>query len=456
MTDKSDKPTIFITGASSGIGACLADLAKQAHMQVRTTGRSGGDVQQDLGDPDAPRILADFARGANMAVLNAAIAPGVGSELEMTVNLTRQLQLAILLLQDNPRIKLAFVGSVISGAIIPAYPAYCAAKAGIAAFARALAAEFPGQILLFHPSGTKSKFMERAGVTAPGHLDSTQAVAGRLLTLLQAPCYPWRRPATWKAWAIDWAAKLAVVKGPKPAGFAGGQTLITGAASGLGRALYAQIDGALGLDLKGPDLDSKGTDQGIDMSVDLSQPLPELSTAIPSTAKIDRLINCAGVNWTGSTLEMPYADIARLVQINLRAPLALEAQLAPRQVVQISSLCHQVGYPYGAVYAATKSALAIWGQCQGHVVVYPGPMDTPQAAAARLGGNPSANIGDPGQVATQVIRASAKGQRQLVPGFSNKILRIVGRLAPHISTSLFARDQRRRMNDHSSVKRPTS
>ena len=383
-------------------------------------------MRKDLIDADAPQVLAEFAKTTDIAVLNAAIAPGAGMETELTVNLTRQMQLAVLLLQHNPNIQLAFVGSVVSGAILPAYPAYCAAKAGLATFARALAAEFPGQILLYHPSGTKSKFMERAGVTAPDHLDSTEAVAKRLLDLLSKSRYPWRRPATWKAWAIDWAAKLALVKGPKVPAFAKGKTLITGAASGLGRALLAQCPNALGLDLAGTDIEA-----------DLANPLPELP-------KVNRLINCAGINWTGPTLDMPYAEIARLVRVNLLAPLALEEALKPQQVVQISSLGHQVGYPLAAVYVATKSALAIWGQCQGQLVIYPGPMDTPQAAAARLGGKPSRSIADPAKVAEQILSASAKGQRQLVPGLSNKLLRLGGRLFPHKVTATFAKDQRKR------------
>lgn len=424
MTDK----TIFITGGSSGIGACLADLARAQGYKVLTTGRSGGDLMKDLGDEDAPHVLAAFAKSADIAVLNAAIAPGVGTDLEFTVNLTRQMQLALLLLKQNPKIKLAFVGSVISGAIIPAYPAYCAAKAGIAAFARALAAEFPGQILLYHPSGTESKFMERTGVENPGHLDSTEAVAGRLLTLLGKTRYPWRRPATWKAWAIDWAAKLALIKGPKVSTFGGGTTLVTGAASGLGKALKKQVPDAIGLDLTDADIEA-----------DLASPLPDLPQA-------DRLINCAGITWTGTTLDMPYEEIERIVRVNLLAPLALEEAVKPQQVIQISSLAHQLGYPYAAVYAATKSALAIWGQCQGHLVVYPGPMDTPQATAARLGGEPSKAIADPNDVAEAILRASTRGQRQLVPGFANKMLRIAGRLFPNLTTATFAKDQQKRLS----------
>ena len=428
MTGKSTGKTIFITGASNGIGKYLAELAQAAGHTVLTTGRSAGELRKDLIEEDAPQVLAEFAKSADIAVLNAAIAPGVGVETEFKVNLTRQMQLALLLLKQNPKIKLAFVGSVISGAIIPTYPAYCAAKAGLAAFARALAAEFPGQVLLYHPSGTESKFMERTGVTNPGHLDSTEAVAGRLLTLISKTRYPWRRPATWKAWAIDWAAKLAVVKGPKVPAFQGGSTLITGAASGLGQALKAHCPEAIGLDLA----DS-------DVSADLSRPLPDLPTA-------ERLINCAGITWTGPTPDMPYDQVERLVQVNLLAPIALEEALEPQQVVQISSLSHQVGYPFAAVYAATKSALAIWGQCQGHLVIYPGPMDTPQATAARLGGEPSKAIADPSKVAKQILAVSLKGQRQLVPGLANKTLRVAGRLLPNITTAAFAKDQRKRLS----------
>ena len=424
MTDKTDKPTIFVTGASNGIGACLADMAKASGFCVRTTGRSGGDLRKDLMDADAPQVLADFAKGSDMAVLNAAIAPGAGMHTEITVNLLRQMQLALLLLKQNPKVKIAFVGSVISGAIIPAY---CAAKAGLAAFARALAAEFPGQILLFHPSGTQSKFMERTGVTHPGHLDRTQAVAGRLFSLLQKQSYPWRRPATWKAWAIDWVAKLALIKGPKPEVFAGGTTLITGAASGLGKAFYTQTKSAIGLDLA-----------DADVAADLSQPLPKLPPA-------DRLINCAEANWTGQTLDMPYGEIERLVQINLLSPLALEDVLSPMQIIQISSLSHQLGHPYGAVYAATKSALAIWGQCRGHIVVYP-EMGAPQISSAHLGNKSSTRIGGSAKIARQVLKASTIGQRQLVPGLANKVLRVIGRLFPHISTGILARNQRRRLS----------
>lgn len=418
--------TIFITGASNGIGKSLAEQAAAAGHQVRTTGRSGGDMAKDLIDEDAPQVLADFARGADIAVLNAAVAPGVGVETEFLVNLTRQMQLAILLLKQNPEIRLAFVGSVISGALISAYPAYCAAKAGIAAFARALAAEYPGQILLYHPAGTQSKFMERTGITNPGHLDKTEAVAGRLLTLLERLRYPWRRPSSWKAWAIDWVAKLALINGPKVPAFAGGKTLVTGAKSGLGKALALARPGLDGIDLP---------------EVDLRAPLP---TDLPPA---DRLINCAGITWTGRTADMPYDKIAELVAVNLIAPVRLEQQLAPQQTVQISSLSHQIGYPYAAVYAATKSALATWGRCRGHLVVYPGPMDTPQAAQARLGGEPSKAIADPAHVAQQILRASARGQRQLVPGLANKALRIFGRLLPHMLTAAFARDQRRRLSE---------
>lgn len=428
MTGKTNPLNIFITGASNGIGNCLAEMAGKAGHNVLTTGRSGGMLVKDLSDEDAPKVLAKFARNADIAVLNAAIAPGVEVELQLTVNLTRQMQLALLLLKNNPNIKLAFVGSVISGAVIPSYPAYCAAKAGIAAFARALAAEFPGQILLYHPSGTQSKFMERSGVSSPGHLDSTAAVAGRLLTLIQKETYPWRRPATWKAWVIDWAAKLGLVLGPKPEPFDDGTTLVTGAGSGLGKALVSADPSAIGMDISGADV------QG------------NILKDLPNLPRVDRLINCAGDTWTGPSTKMPYGKIEHLMEVNLLGPIKMEGTLRPKQTIQISSLSHQIGYPFAAVYAATKSAIATWGLCRGHLVVFPGPMNTPQAAAARLGGQPSKTISEPAFVAKSVLAGSKKGLKQLVPGQQNKILRIAGRLFPHITTAAFARDQLRRLS----------
>lgn len=113
----------------------------------------------------------------------------------------------------------------------------------------------------------------------------------------------------------------------------------------------------------------------------------------PAAGGIDILINNAGVGWSGPLTDMGAADVARLVAVNLTAPIELTRLLTPSlaaggrgRVVFISSIAGATGAPHEAVYAATKAGLTYFaeslrfelaGSGVGVSVVVPGVIDTP-------------------------------------------------------------------------------
>jgi short-subunit dehydrogenase len=119
-------------------------------------------------------------------------------------------------------------------------------------------------------------------------------------------------------------------------------------------------------------------------------PIPPLPVA---GGGIDILINNAGVGWAGPLTEMSAATVARLVAVNLTAPIELTRLLTPTlaaggrgRVVFISSIAGETGAPHEAVYAATKAGLNYFaeslryelaGTGVGVSVVVPGVIDTP-------------------------------------------------------------------------------
>lgn len=157
-----NKPTAFITGATSGIGRATARSLAADGFRIIATGRDAARIESlraelpedarvircDLRDRSAvaPELLFDGPIHA--LVLNAGIAAAtpLGAEGEqrfhevLEVNLVAPMRLvraALPSLVDGGRI--VFVSSVLGRVGVPQLHGYCASKAGVIGLARALA-----------------------------------------------------------------------------------------------------------------------------------------------------------------------------------------------------------------------------------------------------------------------------------------------------------------------------
>lgn len=149
--------------------------------------------------------------------------------------------------------------------------------------------------------------------------------------------------------------------------------VVTGASSGIGAATALRLHNA------GARLVLHGRDSArleelaarCPGSVVVSGDLADLD-AVPALAErmlaahgqVDLLVNNAGIGWAGSFAEMPAADLRRVVDVNLTAPMELTRALLPalRQrpraaVVFVTSIAGRTAVAGEAVYSAVKSGL---------------------------------------------------------------------------------------------------
>ncbi len=152
------------------------------------------------------------------------------------------------------------------------------------------------------------------------------------------------------------------------------KALVTGATSGLGRAIAFQLarDGAEVI-IHGRDA-TRGTET-VDaitsaggrarfVAADLSDPA-DLRRLVEDIGDIDILVNNAGFSVFGATADLDLDTFDALFASNVRAPFFLVAAFAPGMVargkgsiINVSSMAGQIGLAGGAAYGATKGALS--------------------------------------------------------------------------------------------------
>lgn len=151
--------------------------------------------------------------------------------------------------------------------------------------------------------------------------------------------------------------------------------LVTGAASGLGRATALKLAEA-GADLWLVDVNAAGlaetramlADSGraVDTHVaDLSDPAvcaATVATAVERFGRLDALCNVAGLIYLANTPQMPRDQYRRTMAVNLDAPFHLSQAAIPHllashgAIVNVASSAAHIGEAYAAAYCASK-----WG-----------------------------------------------------------------------------------------------
>src|SRR5258705_1446460 len=188
----------------------------------------------------------------------------------------------------------------------------------------------------------------------------------------------------------------------------GQRALVTGATSGLGRAIALQLarDGAHVI-VHGRDRERGAATvraimtaggQASFVAGDLTNPA-EISRVVSEVGVLDILVNNAGFSVFSETAELKAEQLDALFASNVRAPFLLVGAVAPAMaargagsIINISSMAARIGLPRGAAYGATKAALEAmtraWAaEFSGRGVrinaVAPGPVYTEGAAADR-------------------------------------------------------------------------
>jgi 2-hydroxycyclohexanecarboxyl-CoA dehydrogenase len=185
-----------------------------------------------------------------------------------------------------------------------------------------------------------------------------------------------------------------------PAGQLAGRTaLVSGAASDIGRAVCAALQGAgatvLATDLPGKKLDALAADLGVEaLPADLTDPEQALALG---EREADVLAAVAGHPVVERFAESDPAGWDLLWQVNLRAPMLLTRALLPGmsergwgRLVYVSSDSARAGAGGEAVYAGVKAGLLGFAKSVAREsaragvtanVICPGPIDTERSRA---------------------------------------------------------------------------
>jgi short-subunit dehydrogenase len=186
--------------------------------------------------------------------------------------------------------------------------------------------------------------------------------------------------------------------------FEGKTVIITGASAGVGRAcaeafadlkanLVLVARGEVDLNAAAKELRAKTDVLTVAMDVaDIAACIDLMAKADAEFGRIDVLINNAGMHARGDVETKSPADIAAMVDVNLRSPLVLSSAVIPYfrkvgagAIVNVGSLARRAPLQGAATYSATKAGLraftyALADEIQDSGikigVVSPGPIDT--------------------------------------------------------------------------------
>lgn len=238
------------------------------------------------------------------------------------------------------------------------------------------------------------------------------------------------------------------------------QALITGASAGLGAEFARQLaarDVALTLVARRRDaLEALAATLPVEVELivaDLATPdgVEAVAARLGADPAIDLLINNAGVGAYGPFTELPVAQQAAMVDLNVRALTVLtHAAVAAQQatgggVINVGSTAGYQPDPFGAVYGATKAYVRSFTEAvheetrddDVHVMLLaPGFTETEfqQVAGVATDAVPSAARMTAAPVVAAALADYARGRAVCVPGGANKLSSFGSQITPSVIT----------------------
>ncbi len=237
--------------------------------------------------------------------------------------------------------------------------------------------------------------------------------------------------------------------------------LVTGAAGGIGRRLCGQLAGrsaSLGLLDRGPTAISALVQDARDLRTDAVVIEADITSAeerrraVQQMNKafggIDVLINLAGILDFRPFDEADPGMIAKILQVNVEAPLLLAREVLPQmiaqgsgRVVNIGSTFGSIAFPCFATYSASKFALRGFSQALrrelsgtgvGVTYVSPRAVKTPfnPAILHHMAERRLIHIDDAIWVASRIVRAIEKDRDEVHLGLPETLLAKINALVP--------------------------
>lgn len=239
----------------------------------------------------------------------------------------------------------------------------------------------------------------------------------------------------------------------------GAYILITGAGSGIGRALAIALShkgarpillGRTAAALEQTRAALKDPQVARILCADLADPATraEIPARLASfTVRLDAVINNAGVVSAGLLTAQTEDDWRKMLEVNLLAPMALTRSLLPLlkvsgqgRVVNIGSMFGDIAFPCFAAYSASKFALRGWSEAlrrewadEGVGVTYCAPRGTRTPAADGFSAYAEAfamRLDPPEAVAARIVRGIELNARDVYPLGPERLFLLVQRLAP--------------------------
>jgi len=207
--------------------------------------------------------------------------------------------------------------------------------------------------------------------------------------------------------------------------------LITGVSSGLGRALAEHLldrgDTVIGT-LRNPDQASEferlapGRSTALRLDItDEGAIRTEVPEAVSRLGGLDVLVNNAGYSLIGSVEETTLEEAREIMAVNFFGAMQVTQTVLPYfrsqgngHVISVSSVAGTIGFPWSAMYSASKSALAAWS-------------DALAAETAALG--IKVTCLEPGGFRTNFASSGLRSGQQSVPAYAESVAAVKQRYA---------------------------